>query len=253
MSGAPRHYGNGLDCTHGGARHCAGAVTHEPGQPYAAERKISATIKGVGAELCSLEMPRPRDCFGRQDRHGRAIHPLLFPIVGRLKNDQLRYRGKTYHDDAARFLRAIIDFPGFSVSRTYVGWFFTMSRIPAPLPIRISPGSHLCGERRRVEVTLRIDNFGDDVLPASIGAHPAFNWPLSPELAKDEYHLTFSNERDRADPPPEEGLMRATPEPTRSTARRWRCPNGCLTMMRSFWTCWRVHRSAIQGAARTVD
>ena len=100
-----------------------------------------------------------------------------------------------------------------------------------------------------LEVTLRIDNFGDDVLPASIGAHPAFNWPLSPELAKDEYTLTFSDDEIAPIRRLKEGLMRATPEPLRSTARRWRCPNGCLTMMRSFWTCWRVHRSAIRGRA----
>jgi galactose mutarotase-like enzyme len=75
--------------------------------------------------------------------------PLLFPIVGRLKNDQLRYRGKTY-PMTQHGLRAIIDFPGFSVSRIYVSWFFTMSGYQLALPIRISPGSHLCGERRRI-------------------------------------------------------------------------------------------------------
>ena len=65
-----------------------------------------------------------------------------------------------------------------------------------------------------MEVTLRIDNFGDDVLPASIGAHPAFNWPLSPELAKDEYTLTFSDDEIAPIRRLKEGLMRATPEPT---------------------------------------
>ena len=52
------------------------------------------------------------------------------------------------------------------------------------------------------------------MLPASIGAHPAFNWPLSPELAKDEYTLTFSNEEIAPIRRLKEGLMRAAPEPT---------------------------------------
>ena len=65
-----------------------------------------------------------------------------------------------------------------------------------------------------LEVTLRIDNLGDEVLPASIGAHPAFNWPLSPELAKDEYTLTFSDDEIAPIRRLKEGLMRATPEPT---------------------------------------
>ena len=65
-----------------------------------------------------------------------------------------------------------------------------------------------------LEVTLRIDNLGDEVLPASIGAHPAFNWPLLPELAKDEYTLTFSDDEIAPIRRLKEGLMRATPEPT---------------------------------------
>ena len=52
------------------------------------------------------------------------------------------------------------------------------------------------------------------VLPASIGAHPAFNWPLSPELAKDEYVLTFSDNEIAPIRRLKEGLMRAAPEPT---------------------------------------
>jgi hypothetical protein len=40
--------------------------------------KISATIKGVGAELCSLRNAEGLELLGRQDRHGRAIHPCCF-------------------------------------------------------------------------------------------------------------------------------------------------------------------------------
>jgi galactose mutarotase-like enzyme len=65
-----------------------------------------------------------------------------------------------------------------------------------------------------LEVTLRIDNHGDEVLPASIGAHPAFNWPLSPELSKDEYTPSSSNEEIAPIRRLKEGLMRAAPEPT---------------------------------------
>src|SRR5260370_8155155 len=45
-----------------------------------------------------------------------------------------------------------------------------------------------------LEVTLEITNTGDEMLPASIGAHPAFNWPLLPGLEKEAYKLTFSND-----------------------------------------------------------
>ena len=58
---------------------------------------LSATVKADGAELCSL-----RDAAGEEMLwQGGAVWPrhapVLFPIVGRLKDDTLRHEGKSYH------------------------------------------------------------------------------------------------------------------------------------------------------------
>ncbi len=37
-----------------------------------------------------------------------------------------------------------------------------------------------------------MSNTGDAVLPASMGAHPAFRWPLEPGRTKTDYALTFA-------------------------------------------------------------
>ena len=39
--------------------------------------------------------------------------------------------------------------------------------------------------------TFTITNTGEAVLPASMGAHPAFRWPLVPGTPKEAYALTF--------------------------------------------------------------
>jgi galactose mutarotase-like enzyme len=65
-----------------------------------------------------------------------------------------------------------------------------------------------------LDVTLEIVNTGEDILPASIGAHPAFHWPLLPGLAKEAYELTFSNEEPAPIRRLKDGLVRAAPEPT---------------------------------------
>jgi len=57
---------------------------------------ISATIKGAGAELCSLRNAEGLELLWQAGPEWPRHAPLLFPIVGRLKNDQLRHRGKTY-------------------------------------------------------------------------------------------------------------------------------------------------------------
>ena len=43
-----------------------------------------------------------------------------------------------------------------------------------------------------LEITFKVTNTGETVLPASMGAHPAFRWPFVPGLAKEAYALTFS-------------------------------------------------------------
>jgi len=175
---------------------------------------ISATIKGAGAELCSIRNAKGLELLWQAGPAWPRHSPLLFPIVGRLKNDQLRHRGKTYpmtqhgfaRDHRFAWLRreanlcqlVLCDEPD------------TRSRYPFAFRLEVT----YAVSGAELEVTLRIDNVGDEVLPASIGAHPAFNWPLSPELAKDEYTLTFSDDEIAPIRRLDKGLMRAAPEPT---------------------------------------
>jgi galactose mutarotase-like enzyme len=51
------------------------------------------------------------------------------------------------------------------------------------------------------------------MLPASIGGHPAFNWPLLPGQEKEAYLLAFSNEEPESIRRLKDGLLRAKREP----------------------------------------
>ncbi|HEX9080678.1 MAG TPA: aldose 1-epimerase family protein, partial [Holophagaceae bacterium] len=62
---------------------------------------------------------------------------------------------------------------------------------------------------------LSLHNSGDSALPASLGGHPAFRWPLVPGLPKSAHRIVF------AEPEPEpirrltpEGLLAPDPRPT---------------------------------------
>jgi galactose mutarotase-like enzyme len=67
-------------------------------------------------------------------------------------------------------------------------------------------------ENADLKVAFDITNTGDENLPASIGAHPAFNWPLLPGVSKDAYALNFSDEEPAPIRRLAGGLMRAEPE-----------------------------------------
>ncbi|TIM62169.1 MAG: aldose 1-epimerase family protein, partial [Mesorhizobium sp.] len=57
---------------------------------------ISASIVGQGAEVVSLRDAEGTQLLWQAGPEWRRHSPVLFPIVGRLKGDQLRHRGKAY-------------------------------------------------------------------------------------------------------------------------------------------------------------
>ena len=65
-----------------------------------------------------------------------------------------------------------------------------------------------------LDVTLEITHTSGEMLPASTGGHPAFNWPLRSGMAKENYTLTFSAEEPAPIRRLKDGLLRAKPEPT---------------------------------------
>jgi galactose mutarotase-like enzyme len=63
-------------------------------------------------------------------------------------------------------------------------------------------------------VILEVTNPGRDILPASLGGHPASNWPLLPGVPKEDYSLRFGQDEPAPVRRLKDGLMRAAPEPS---------------------------------------
>jgi galactose mutarotase-like enzyme len=63
-----------------------------------------------------------------------------------------------------------------------------------------------------LDLSLTISNTGQETLPASLGGHPAFNWPLRPGMAKESYALTFADAESSPVRRLDGGLLRAATE-----------------------------------------
>lgn len=175
---------------------------------------ISATIVGQGAELVSLRDGDGTELLWQAGPAWRRHSPVLFPIVGRLKGDQLRYRGQTYpmtqHGFARdRFFAWAVQGPS---SCTLVLTDDAETRTHYPFAFRLAIGYEL--KPRQLGVTFEISNTGGEPLPASVGAHPAFNWPLLPELPKEVYRLTFAENEPAPVRRLKDGLLLPDPQPT---------------------------------------
>ena len=175
---------------------------------------IEATIKAHGAELCSLKDAQGIELSWQAGAAWPRHAPLLFPIVGRLKNDELRHRGKTYPMTQHGFARdQVFEWAERSAaSCSLVLRDSAATRARYPFAFRLTVGYRL--QAVDLHVMLEIANTGEEMLPASIGAHPAFNWPLREGVAKESYSLTFSDVEAEPVRRLKDGLMREKPEPT---------------------------------------
>jgi galactose mutarotase-like enzyme len=174
----------------------------------------TAAVSAQGAELCSLRNADGLEFIWQAGPQWPRHAPLLFPIVGRLKGDQLRHRGKTYPMTQHGFARDMrfewVERGETSCTLVLVDNEQTRERYP--FVFRLVVGFLLTAST--LEVGLEITNTGNEILPASIGAHPAFNWPLLPSIEKEAYRLRFSDDEPAPIRRLRNGLMRAAQEPT---------------------------------------
>jgi galactose mutarotase-like enzyme len=175
---------------------------------------LSATIKAAGAELCSLTAEGERELIWQAGPAWPRHAPILFPIVGRLCNDELHYRGKTYPMKQHGFARDM----RFAWSKTGPD-ACTLSledseatRAQYPFAFRLDVTFTL--HESSLTIAYDVTNKGEIEMPASIGAHPAFNWPLASSADKSLHNIVFPQAEAAPIRRVSDGLLRAQTYPT---------------------------------------
>nr|WP_321985839.1 aldose 1-epimerase family protein [uncultured Lichenicoccus sp.] len=177
-------------------------------------RGLSALISAQGAELHSITTPAGRELLWQAGPEWPRHAPVLFPIVGRLVNDRLLHRGTattlTQHGFARD--RAFTFVERDATRCRLVLEDDAQSRAVYPFAFRLEIAYGISGSTLTVSYTL--SNPGLDVLPASLGAHPAFAWPLEPGLAASAHEILFDSEEPAPIRRVAGGLLRPDVEPS---------------------------------------
>lgn len=172
----------------------------EPGRRYPisdrhtiSNGRIAATIKENGAELCSLIDGHGRQLLWQAGPAWPRHAPILFPIVGKLRNDRLLYKGKTFPMTQHGFARDQ-RFTWSAREPKACSLFLqdneaTRSQYPFSFRLDVS----YAVENDDLIIVYEITNTDDQIMPASIGAHPAFNWPLVAGMQKESHSIVFSH------------------------------------------------------------
>ncbi len=177
--------------------------------------QLSASIKSLGAELCSLKSNKQQvEYIWQGDKTFWGRHsPVLFPIVGRLKGDSYLYDGKSYPLGQHGFAR---DSEFELVKSSENSCQFELNsddrtRAVFPFEWSLKIGYILLGNV--LTIVYSVKNNGPKDLLFSIGAHPAFNCPLFDNEKRSDYELRFNREETLESQIINEGLRTSDSKP----------------------------------------
>lgn len=185
-------------------------------QVVIASDRLTATVAPVGAELMLLRIADGTDLQWDGDPavwHGRA--PILFPVIGLLRDGHYRYDDERYampkHGFARHSRFEVVEHA--SDTATFRLAASVATRAIYPFEFRLDISFRLQGPA--LTITAEIANRGTKPLPASFGFHPALRWPLPFGQPRDVHQLVFpANEPAPVRRIDADGFLRPEPQPT---------------------------------------
>lgn len=161
---------------------------------------LEATFKTMGAELTSLKS-RGESAVeflwqGDKEFWGRQA-PVLFPIVGRLKNDHYFVDGKEFSMGQHGFARdkefTVLTHTDEKIVFSLKSDAETKEMYPYDFELQLQYSVEDNGLLTRYLVK----NTGQETMWYSVGGHPAFNVPINGEGEFEDYYLSFSPSKSR--------------------------------------------------------
>src|SRR5688500_263043 len=176
--------------------------------------RLIVTIGQKGAELKSVVSKHTRleYMWSGDPAFWGKTSPILFPIVGTLKNDAYFFNGKSYHMTRHGFARD----HSFEISQSEKdSMVFSLTSTDSsyekyPFHFLLQVRYKLINDA--LEVSYVVQNNGKDPMYFSIGGHPAFKVPLVPGTKYEDYYFEFSQNEDLMRWPIDaQGLIEETP------------------------------------------
>lgn len=154
---------------------------------------LKIKVNHHGGELCSLiKKDTGVEYLWQADPTFWGRHaPILFPIVGKLQNDQMMVGGKTYtmkqHGLARNMEFELVNRTRSSLTFELASSEETLKAYPYPFRLRLK---YTLAENTLL-LGYEVYNPSDGQLYFSIGGHPAFRCPLDESEKRSDYQLIF--------------------------------------------------------------
>lgn len=139
---------------------------------------LKASIKHAGAELFSIQDHQNKEYIWEGNPSFWGKHsPVLFPIVGTLKNNTYTIDGKEYHLSRHGFARdmefQLVDHTEDSATFSLSSNVETLQKFPFNFELQLI----YTLQEKELTLSYKVINTGATRIPFSIGAHPAIALP----------------------------------------------------------------------------
>lgn len=164
---------------------------------------LQVVISSTGAEIQSIKSQHSGyEYIWQADQNVWHRHaPVLFPIVGKLKNDEYTYQGKTYHMSQHGFARDM-EFTLEQHTAESITLLLTdtaESRAIYPFKFELRVNYNLLNNL--LEENFSVTNKSDNEMIFGIGGHPGFNIPTNDEVTKEDFYFSTKPSRARVQIP----------------------------------------------------
>lgn len=154
--------------------------------------QLEVSINSVGAEIKAIKYQNEDRLHDSNPKYWSRSAPILFPNVGKFKNDITNIQGKPYKLPKHGFLRdsemQVVHQNDYSIAFSLKSNEKTKEIYPFDFEVMIK----YVLINNFLESSIIVKNNSNCTMPFNLGLHPAFKVPLGANKFED-YHLSFNN------------------------------------------------------------
>ena len=155
----------------------------------------TAQVDPLGAQLVSLKGPEGFEHLWVGDpQYWREHAPVLFPIVGALRDNRTQIGGEWYSMNRHGFAKAS-QFTLVEEGKDRLAYCLTAdAETEKRYPFQFALTVAYTLTENGYETAFTVENTGDKPMPYAIGGHPGFNIPVDEQAAFEDYVIRFEKE-----------------------------------------------------------
>lgn len=155
---------------------------------------LKVSVQHIGAEICSITSKKTDKEFmwDANPEIWGSYSPVLFPIIGALKNNTYTYQAASYSVPKHGFIRnnRQLEIESKTPEQLVLKYHYndeSLKMYPFKFVFYIS--FHLI--KNKVTISHYVENLGDNEMFFSVGAHPAFKCPINSNEEYEDYYIEF--------------------------------------------------------------